>query len=378
MKELGYKIFAILYRIFCIFPLKKRQVFLVMTHDAGPEGNVAVFRDYMKGLNKGYRFFELRRLDTYFGKSLRKMWHFFVVDAYRLARSSYVFLDNMFLPMAYFHFRREVKVVQLWHGTGVIKKIGADTNTGHLKELEYLANQNNTHLIVSSKTTKRIYQKSFSMGESKVHITGMPRSDVFFQKEKQQTFLKHFYEEYPELKDKKLVLYAPTFRDWQVENPKLAMDVEAFAKKLPGDVVLGLRLHPYVARNYQFSSDVKTVVDFSGYKSLNTLLFATSLLISDYSSIVFEYAALKRPMIFYAYDLENFEENGRGFYWDYENYVPGPVVKEEDVLLQHIKTLLGMPFEEYDKQYDLMDFLKDTYQYMDGRSVERIAQLLGL
>ena len=83
-------------------------------------------------------------------------------------------------------------------------------------------------------------------------------------------------------------------------------------------------------------------------------------------------------MIFYAYDLENFEENGRGFYWDYENYVPGPVVKEEEELLEHIKTLLGMPFEEYDEQHHLSEFLEDTYQYMDGQSVERIAQLLGL
>lgn len=378
MKELGYKIFAILYRIFCIFPLKKTQVFLIMTHDAGPEGNVAVVRDYMKGLEKGYHFYELKRLDTYFGKSLRKLWHFFVVDAYRLARSSYVFLDNMFLPMAYFHFRREVKVVQLWHGTGVIKKIGSDANTGHLKELEYLANQNNTHLIVSSAATKTIYQNSFSMGEAKVHITGMPRSDIFFQREKQQTLLNHFYGEYPELQGKRLVLYAPTFRDWQVENPRLAMDVEAFAKTLPRDVVLGLRLHPYVARNYQFSSDTKAVIDFSTYKSLNTLLFATGLLISDYSSIIFEYAALKRPMVFYAYDLRSFEEDGRGFYWDYEGYVPGPVVKDEAELLGQIERLLSLKPEEYDKQYHLSQFLKDTYQYMDGRSVERLAQLLGL
>lgn len=378
MKELGYKIFAILYRIFCMLPLKKKQIFLVMTHDAGPEGNVAVLRDYIGGLNKGYRFYELKRLDTYFGHSLRKMWHFFVVDSYRLARSSYVFLDNMFLPMAYIHFRSKVKVVQLWHGTGVIKKIGADANTGHLKELEYLANQNNTHLIVSSKTTKRIYQKSFSMGEAKVHITGMPRSDVFFQKERQQTQLQQFYKEYPQLKGKRLVLYAPTFRDWQVENPKLAMDVEAFAGKLPEDVVLGLRLHPFVARNYHLSSDEKTVVDFSSYKSLNTLLFATTLLISDYSSIVFEYAALKRPLIFFAYDLKKFEETGRGFYWDYESYVPGPVVREEDALLQQIRTLLDMPFTEYDERYHLSQFIEDTYQYTDGRSVERIVQLLEL
>ena len=142
--------------------------------------------------------------------------------------------------------------------------------------------------------------------------------------------------------------------------------------------MLGLRLHPFVARNYHLSSDEKTVVDFSSYKSLNTLLFATTLLISDYSSIVFEYAALKRPLIFFAYDLKKFEETGRGFYWDYESYVPGPVVREEDALLQQIRTLLDMPFTEYDERYHLSQFIEDTYQYTDGRSVERIVQLLEL
>ena len=82
MKELGYKIFAILYRIFCIFPIQDKQVFLIMTHDAGPEGNVRVVADHMKQLGKGYQFACLRREDTYFGRSLKKMWHFFIVETH--------------------------------------------------------------------------------------------------------------------------------------------------------------------------------------------------------------------------------------------------------------------------------------------------------
>lgn len=379
MKELGYKIFAVLCRIFSIFPVNPKQVFLVMTHDAGPEGNVAVMRDYMVQLGEGYRFRELKREDTHFGKSLGKMWRFFVVDAYYLARSRYVFLDNMFLPMAFLRFRKEVSVVQMWHGTGVIKKIGADVNQGRLAELERRANQNNTHLIVSSETTKAIYGKSFSMKDEQVYITGMPRADVFFEKQYQTRALEQFYKEYPQLKDKRLVLYAPTFRDVQVEHPQLHLDVEKLAAQLPEDCVLGVRLHPFVARSYERQRKegaFRQVVDFSLYPSLNTLLFATSLLISDYSSIVFEYAALGRPMLFYAYDLEKFEQESRGFYWDYESYVPGPVVHREEDLKEVVADLLELPSDIYEEQYALEEFLRRTYQYQDCHASERLAKLL--
>jgi CDP-ribitol ribitolphosphotransferase len=381
MKELGYRIFAVLYRIFCIFPVDKRRVFLVMTHDSGAEGNVAVVRDYMRRLDAGYRFAQLKREDTHFGKSIAKLWRFFVVDAYCLARSKYVFLDNMFLPMAYLTFRPQVKVVQLWHGTGVIKKIGAHVNEGRLKELERKANQNNTHLIVSSDTTKRIYKESFSMPSERVYVTGMPRADVFFDDAYKAQARPRLEGAYPQLAGKRLILYAPTFRDTSVAHPKLALDVSRLARQLPNDCVLGLRLHPFVARAFerehagQFG---ERVLDFSLYPSLNTLLCATDLLISDYSSIVFEYAALERPMAFYAYDLAAFAQDGRGFYWDYESYVPGPVVRSEEELTAVVGELLAMDAQAFAERYHLQEFVESTYAYRDSHAMERLAKLLAL
>ena len=84
MKELGYKIFAILYRIFCIFPIQDKLVFLIMTHDAGPDGNVRVVADHMKQLGKGYQFACLRREDTYFGRSRLTM----LITSWRTGRNT--------------------------------------------------------------------------------------------------------------------------------------------------------------------------------------------------------------------------------------------------------------------------------------------------
>ena len=334
--------------------------------------------NYIISLDKEFVFFELKRSDTHFGKSLVKIWRFFVVAAYSLARSKYVFLDNMFLPMAFLKFRKSVSVVQLWHGTGVIKKIGADANHGRLKELEFLANQNNTHLLVSSNTTKRIYGKSFSMPEDKVFVTGLPRTDVFFNSQYQYQRVRELLKKYPILKGKKLVLYAPTFRDSQVDEPKLGLNINSLAKQLGEEYVVGLRLHPFVAKHYNDKELPDNVINFSGFRSLNTLLFATALLITDYSSITFEYAVLKRPIIFFAYDLNEFEKNSRGFYWNYKEYVPGPVVENEEELIESVRKVKAMTEEEYEERYGIKDFVNDTFAYNDGKSCQRIARLLGI
>ena len=346
-----------------------------MTHDAGPEGNVAVMRDYIKEKDKEYQFIELHRIDTYFGHSLAKMWHFFVVDAFHFATSAYVFLDNMFLPMGYMKMRKKTKVVQMWHGTGVIKKIGADTNTGKLKELEYRANQNNTHLLVSSPVTKAIYAQSFSMPQDKVYITGMPRTDAFFDTAYQQKAVNAFYEEYAQCRGRKIILYAPTFRDSQVANPVIELDYQKMAKELGEEYIIGLRLHPFVARNRRKDVSLpENVIDFSAYQSLHTLLFATDILVTDYSSIIFEFAALQKPMIFFAYDLQEFKKQGRGFYWDYETYVPGPVVQDTAQVIAGIRQLMEETPEEDAKKRKA--FVEDTYQYQDSNARQRIVELL--
>lgn len=379
MKELGYHIFAFLCRFFSLFRIKSNRVFLIMTHDAGATGNVAVMRDYM-AKRGSYKFIELKRDDTRFNRSVIKAFKFFFYYSYHLARSKYVIMDNMFLPYAFIKPHKNAIIVQLWHGTGVIKKIGADTNEGRLKELEIMANAKTTHLIVSSETTKRIYSNSFSMPNDRVFITGMPRTDFFFGGEEMLKKEKdRFYKDYPELVGKKIILYAPTFRDKEALHPRLLMDVNGLANGLPEGYVLAVRLHPYVAT--AFLKENKdgfgaNVVDMSSYGRLNTLLVASDMLISDYSSIVFEYAVLKKPMIFYVPDLEEFSDSGRGFYHDYEKYVPGAVIKVEDELLDNIRRMSNIGEEEYDEMYHLHEFIDDTYAYKDNESAKRVYELM--
>jgi CDP-ribitol ribitolphosphotransferase len=274
--------------------------------------------------------------------------------------------------MAYLKFKKEVKVVQLWHGTGTIKRFGQDVNTGRLKELEKKANSKITHLIVNSKESEKQYAKAFGLSEDKVFIYGLPRTDLFFDQDKMQERLDKFYRQYPDLKGKKLVLYAPTFRDQEIDHPRIALDTKLLCEQLPEDYVYLLRLHPFVEHAYKANeqnkgdrAETKNVVSMSSYADISTLLLAADYLITDYSSVIFEYCLRSRPMIFYAYDYEQFSDQGRGFYRPYHEFVPGPVVKDAKSIIE----LLKKDRFDYGK---INSFMNKNYQFLDGKSAERL------
>lgn len=372
MKTFGYLIFAGFYYIFRLFcPVNPKKVFAVMTHDGSMDGNVGVMIEYLKEREEGYTFQYIKKAD----RKMAKNWNimkgkvsFFIVKPYHLATSRYVLLDNIFLPMAYLRFPKQVKIVQLWHGTGTIKRFGQDVNTGRLKKLERDANSRITHLIVSSEDTKREYMSSFGVPEDKVFIYGSPRTDLFFAEEKARLRRQKFYAQFPELEGKKLILYAPTFRDHEKDKPRLALEADKLANELSQDYVILLRLHPFVMEAYLREGHTyhgNNVISMSSYSDINTLLLVSDYLITDYSSVIFEYCLREKPMIFYAYDLEEFSDHGRGFYKPYESYVPGPIARTTEEVIEIMKK---DPFDPV----KIKTFVQMNYQYLDGKSAERI------
>lgn len=380
-KEIGYYLFAAVYKICSLLPRKKNRVFLIMTHDSSMEGNVGVVKKYLERSKNDWDCICLKRKDTqFFGKhKLLKLWNFFVKKAYQLATSSYIFQDNIFLPMAFCKFKKDVKVVQLWHGTGTIKKFGQDSNEGRLKELEQKANATTTHLIVNSKEWKEKYSSIFGIDNNRTFVTGLPRTDLLFQQEEQERRIEEFYKRNPNLIGKKLILYAPTFRDTELGEQKLHLDLEEMLNTLSEDIVIGLRLHPFVAEKFEYKgSKQERVINVSQEPNLNTLLFVSESLITDYSSIIFEYVVLDKPIYFYAYDLEEFSENGRGFYEQYESYVPGYVSKTTTELLEQMSELRDQEEKRVYWAKRRQEFQQRNYEFEDGNSTKRLMRLLDI
>src|SRR5699024_2135915 len=133
-----------------------------------------------------------------------------------------------------------------------------------------------------------------------------------------------FKDIHPLIHQKNVILYAPTFRDDLLHSADIAVDIDQLYRELRDEYVLLLRLHPAVRGTF-VNQYPDFVLDVSGYPDIHSLLIVTDLLITDYSSIPFEFSILGKPMIFFAYDLEYYAAT-RGFWEDYESLVPGPIV----------------------------------------------------
>ena len=357
-KLIGYRLYGLLYRIFTLLPTSGNRAYFIMTHDSSDEGNCGVMKALME--KRGFRCDALTRAEA-------SSAGFIARSAYRLARSRFIFCDNTFLPLAFLKLRRKNILTQLWHGTGTIKKFGQDVNTGELKDLEARCGRNITHLIVSSPATKSIYAGCFGVPEDRVDVLGLPRTDAFFEPGFGENARARLESDYPALSGKKLILYAPTFRDGaDDENEQIVKIMEfaqSFTERMSAEYILGLRLHPFVSAKLKGLETGARILNLTSYSGANTLLGSADALITDYSSIIFEYSLLGRPMLFYAYDLGRFEASDRGFYRDYRSYVPGPVFTEKDGVLEALRELT-VP--------DPSAFVADSFSFTDGRSAERI------
>lgn len=367
IKKLGYYLFASFFCLFRLAPVKRQKIFMVATHDDSDEGNIGIVAKGIKEKMPDAKLVFLTKRD-----GIRRPFSFFLIKAYHMATAGTIFLDNEFMPMAFTPISAKVKVVQLWHGTGTIKKFGQDSDTGEVAELAHRANKRLTHLIVNSEMTKRQYASAFNQPMENVHILGLPRTDLLLDKKRIDAMKEEFWRRYPELENKRCILYAPTFRDYEVEHPHIALDLARFVGQMQENEVLLLRLHPHVAANCPaalLSKYEGRVYNMSDYAGVTTLLAVADCLITDYSSIIFEYCLLDKKMIFYAYDLEKFQGDGRGFYENYNGFVPGPVVQSQQDLERECHK------EDSDKER-LRKFQEEMFAYRDGNAVNRLLELI--
>lgn len=381
-KLIGYYLFAIIYYICKPLPIKKKRVLAISTHDDGGGSNVSLTVKALQELKQGYTFSHITKGQTLEVKgfqSLSGILFFFLTKPYQLARAEIILLDNVFLPMAYLKVKGNVKVIQLWHGTGTIKKFGQDVNTGKLKKLEYRSNQNITHLIVNSEETKKLYGKAFGIPLERVYPIGLPKTDELLEllfcanyeqdKEANISMKAALLTNYQIPESSRLILYAPTFRDHERKDPKLLERLEDMLRSLPKQYVIGLRLHPFVAEAFRNQQLPERVYQLSFEPDLNSLIIASDALITDYSSIIFEYCLMDKPMVFFAYDLEEFSDHGRGFYHDYMDYVPGAVVRTGEEV--------GRMFS--DDCFDINQirrFRERSYTNLDGKATTRLLELI--
>lgn len=291
-------------------------------------------------------------------------WRFF----YDLGRSKYLFVDDYYYPFYNITIREEATVVQLWHAAGAFKKFGHSA-IGHKdslpEEFETRAHQNYSYVIASSDSVKAQYAEAFQMDKVNVLPLGLPRLWKLFDADYKAFNQRRFKEEYPSFKNKKILLYAPTFRGntEQRSELKVPLHLKALRNSLGEEYVLLIKLHPHIdAISLDISEAEGFAFDVSNQNIMDLMLLA-DVLITDYSSVITEFALLEKPIIFYAYDLASYLEE-RDFFEDYESYVPGPIVQTEKELINCLQ--VGVP------NVSKASFNARNFTYQDGHAAERI------
>jgi CDP-ribitol ribitolphosphotransferase len=294
-----------------------------------------------------------------------------------LATAGVLYLDEGTDILSHVPVRAETQVVQLWHGCGAFKKFGRSVAE---KQFGASADYMDTHpfhshyslVTVSSPDVMWAYEEAMEYPRETgvVQPLGVSRTDVFFDKAFLESAKQNLLRLVPQSAGKRVLLYAPTFRGEIMDaySPDV-LDLEALRAALGNEWVLLCKHHPHVKRRPAIPQSCRDFAfDVTDSMTIEDLLCTADVCISDYSSLVFEYALFERPMLFLAYDLDDYFDY-RGFYYDYNDLAPGPIVKDTDGVIDFLQHL--------DERFDrarVQAFRQKFMSACDGHATERILQ----
>ncbi len=371
LKQFRLRTFQLIYKIFCKRKIKENRILFLSNRRDDLSGNLEFVYDVLKEKDD-LEFVFL--LDSEADIRQKISVSMMLKLAKYLATSKVILVDDYYFLLYRIGIRKETKLFQLWHACGAFKTFGFSRarHIQKLKQQRNSAHRNYDYTIVSSKEIADFYAEGFGISVEKAKPTGIPRTDIFFQKEYKEKKQKEFYDKYPQFKDKKILMFAPTFRGegkisghYPVERFNLKQVYEA----LGGEYAIIVKHHPFVQDRNEIPEEYKNdILDLSEEAEINDLLFVTDLLVTDYSSVIFEASLLDIPMLFYAYDLHEYISS-RGFYYEYELFVPGKIVQSERAML---KALEKKDFEEE----KIAKFKTRFFDDLDGKSSERVGKLI--
>jgi len=287
-----------------------------------------------------------------------------------LGISDVVLMDD-YQPMIYkVSFPDDVKVIQLWHASGAFKTVGYSRVGKPGGPAPFFRDHRiYTHAIVSSQHDVPFYSEAFGIAQEKVVPTGIPRMDMFFDDDAKAKARSRALEAVPAAQGKRVILFAPTFRG---NGPSDAyydydlVDLSALYEVAEAqDALVIIKMHPFIEEHIEIPQELADrIIDATELREVNDLLMIADLVITDYSSLVFEYSALGGPMLFFAYDLEEYEAE-RDFYEPLIEFAPGKIVATFPELLEALRT------GDYE-QHKVAEFAAEHFDHHDSGSSDRV------
>ncbi|MGP7818556.1 CDP-glycerol glycerophosphotransferase family protein [Niallia sp. 01092] len=364
-------LYKLAFKLLGKLPSKKNTIvfesFLGKQYSCNPR---AIY-EYIQEHHPQYKLYwsvDKRFIQNFENRGIDIVPRFSVKWLFTMSRAQY-WVSNSRLPL-WIPKPKYTTYLQTWHGTP-LKRLAADmdevhmpgTNTEKYKKNFLMEASNWDYLISPNQYSSEIFARAFGFDKTMIE-SGYPRNDVLSNDNTKEN-LAALKEKFGLPLDKKVILYAPTWRDDQFYGKgkykfDLELDLNKLREELGDDYIIVLRMHYLVAENLDLTPYSGFAYDFSNYEDIRELYLISDLLITDYSSVFFDYGNLRRPMIFYVYDIDSYRDKLRGFYFDFEKTAPGPLAKTTDEVIDYIRQADAMPLnEQFEQFYNMFCYLED-------------------
>ena len=330
------------------------------TRDMG--GNLKALDDRIKerGLEKEFK------ISYHFVKTLEmnrsKIFFVWLKLAFLTGCQDFIFVDDYVPFFKYISVHPKTKLIQVWHAGVGFKSVGYARfgQKGSPYPLA-AAHRKYDYAIVGGEALRDVYAEVFGIDREQCLPYGLMRIDGYMDAKKISEFKKKFYEAHAELKGKKIILFAPTFRGNGQRTafyPYEVLEQDKIYEMCGEEYVFLIKMHPFVSEKIKISPCYQDrIVDFSDFPDINSLFYVTDILITDYSSNIYEFSLQKKPIISFAYDKEEYELI-RSVHRTLDKYAPGKVCTTLDEVISTIKNedfemerLYKFIEENFDKEY---------------------------
>ncbi|MDR1782110.1 MAG: bifunctional glycosyltransferase family 2 protein/CDP-glycerol:glycerophosphate glycerophosphotransferase [Bacilli bacterium] len=356
------------YRFFQLLPINNKKIFFESDWGGSYKCNPRAIYEYIIDNNLDYICaWSFKDKHTPIKGHAKKVRRYSIGYYYNLATAKY-FINNVNWPNG--AKKRDGQFeIETFHGT-FLKKMGFDVASEVDTPNKYNGLKKRVSRydcgIAQGKYMSTKIKEAFLLPNLEILETGYPRNDVLFQEHD----INKLKEKYNLPLDKKLILYAPTFRNKVSFNIK--MDLDRLRKEVGNEYIILFRLHYMIKDNVDFEEYYPFIQDVSDIKNLEELMLISDALITDYSSIMFDYSILNKPMLFYIYDLPYYSSI-RGIYFDIEKECPGPIIKKEEEVYIAIKDLFKNSVNYNDKY---QEFKNKFVTFEEGNACQKVIERL--
>lgn len=376
------------YRIaYRLVPCDNKTVLFVSFHGRGYSDNPKAVYEYMRSQKRfeGYRFIwaiKHRKEKSIRIEGAKVVEYFSIPYFFYLARSKY-WIVNCKLP-AYVLKKPKQVYLQTWHGTP-LKRLAHDIQLEEgasfyrskmsTEQMYYTYDVDvakYTYMISPNSFSSEVFQSAFRINKERLIETGYPRNDILsdYTEEHKQTVLKKYH--LPA--DKKIILYAPTWRDNQFNTSgylfELKVDFKVWKEMLNDDYIVLYKPHYLIINKMKKENELNDFVyEIDADAEISDLYIISDILITDYSSVFFDYAILKRPIYFYMQDIEEYQYELRGFYLDIYKDLPGSIYETEKEMLEDIAKGIF--------DYKRLDEFNKRFNYLEnGKGAKRVVDIV--